>query len=90
MVVATSSAAIVSKMPYERWLADAPERKKRNDEVYAIVAKSNPAQADKMMIVPNGWDPDGYSWALALTTALQALAVLTMATARRRGRAISM
>lgn len=31
-----------------------------------------------------GWDPDGYSWALGLTAALQALAVLAMATARRR------
>jgi len=35
-----------------------------------------------------GWDPDGYSWALALTTALQALAALVMATAQRRARAI--
>jgi predicted MFS family arabinose efflux permease len=33
-----------------------------------------------------GWDPDGYSWALGLTAALQALAALVMATApRRRG-----
>jgi MFS family permease len=38
----------------------------------------------------DGWDPDGYSWALALTLALQALAALAMATAHRRGRAISM
>ncbi|TWT10928.1 nitrate/nitrite transporter [Reyranella sp. CPCC 100927] len=37
-----------------------------------------------------GWDPDGYSWALALTAAVQALAALVMATAHRRGRAISM
>ena len=37
----------------------------------------------------DGWDPDGYSWALALTVALQALAALVMATARRRGRAFS-
>ena len=37
----------------------------------------------------DGWDPDGYSWALALTAALQTLAALAMATARRRGRAIS-
>jgi len=36
----------------------------------------------------DGWDPDGYSWALGLTVALQALAALAMATARRRGRAI--
>ena len=38
----------------------------------------------------DGWDPDGYSWALALTVALQALAALVMATAQRRGRALSM
>jgi MFS family permease len=31
-----------------------------------------------------GWDPDAYSWALALTAALQALAALVMATASRR------
>jgi predicted MFS family arabinose efflux permease len=37
----------------------------------------------------DGWDPDGYSWALALTMALQALAVLVMATGQRRRRAIS-
>ena len=30
-----------------------------------------------------GWDPDGYSWALALTATLQALAALVMATAPR-------
>jgi MFS family permease len=30
-----------------------------------------------------GWDPDAYSWALALTAALQAIAVLVMATAPR-------
>ena len=33
-----------------------------------------------------GWDPDGYSWALGLTAALQALSALVMATAPRRGR----
>ena len=38
----------------------------------------------------DGWDPDGYSWALALTAAFQALAALVMATAHRRGHAISM
>ena len=38
----------------------------------------------------DGWDPDGYSWALAFTMALQALAALVMATAHRRGHAISM
>ena len=43
-----AAAAIVSKTPYERWLAEAPERKKRNEELYAIVAQSNPAQAAKM------------------------------------------
>lgn len=37
----------------------------------------------------DGWNPDGYSWALALTVALQALAALAMATARRRGRGLS-
>jgi sugar phosphate permease len=34
-----------------------------------------------------GWNPDGYSWALALTVALQAFAALMMATAQRPGRA---
>jgi MFS family permease len=38
----------------------------------------------------DGWDPDGYSWALALTAAFQALAAFVMATAHRRGHAISM
>jgi MFS family permease len=38
----------------------------------------------------DGWDPDGYSWALALTVALQAVAVLVMATAPRRRRVIPM
>ena len=37
----------------------------------------------------DGWDPDGYSWALALTATFQALAALAMATAHRRGQAIS-
>ncbi len=36
--------------------------------------------------VSGGWEPDAYSWALALTAALQALAALVMATARRRDR----
>jgi len=31
-----------------------------------------------------GWDPDGYSWALAMTAALQAAALLVLATALRR------
>jgi hypothetical protein len=43
-----AAAAIVSKTPYERWLEEAPERRKRNEELYAIVAQSNPAQAAKM------------------------------------------
>lgn len=38
----------------------------------------------------DGWDPDGYSWALALTAAFQAIAALVMATAHRRRPAISM
>ena len=32
-----------------------------------------------------GWDPDGYSWALGLTAALQALSALAMALPPRRG-----
>jgi hypothetical protein len=36
-----------------------------------------------------GWDPDAYSWALALSATLQALAAVAMATARRRDPAIS-
>jgi MFS family permease len=36
----------------------------------------------------DGWNPDGYSWALVLTAALQALAALVMATAHRRGRGL--
>ena len=43
-----AAAAIVSKTPYERWMEEAPERKKRNEELYAIVATTNPAQAAKM------------------------------------------
>jgi len=31
-----------------------------------------------------GWDPDGYSWALAMTAALQAVAALVLATAAAR------
>jgi MFS family permease len=37
----------------------------------------------------DGWAPDAYSWALALTAALQALAALAMATVRRREPAVS-
>jgi predicted MFS family arabinose efflux permease len=33
----------------------------------------------------DGWDPDAYSWALALTVVLQAFAALVMATAQRHG-----
>jgi hypothetical protein len=36
----------------------------------------------------DGWDPDGYSWALGLTVVLQALAALVMATGHRRGQAV--
>jgi predicted MFS family arabinose efflux permease len=36
----------------------------------------------------DGWNPDAYSWALALTVALQAFAALAMATAQRRRRAV--
>ena len=36
----------------------------------------------------DGWNPDGYSWALALTVAHQALAALAMATGHRRRRDI--
>jgi predicted MFS family arabinose efflux permease len=32
----------------------------------------------------DGWHPDAYSWALALTVAIQVVAVLAMATAQRR------
>jgi MFS family permease len=35
-----------------------------------------------------GWNPDGYSWALALTAAIQTLAVVAMATAQQRRRAV--
>ena len=35
-----------------------------------------------------GWDPDGYSWAMAMTAALQAIAALVMATAARRRRRV--
>ena len=38
----------------------------------------------------DGWHPDGYSWALVLTAALQALAAIVMATAQRYRRGISM
>jgi len=37
----------------------------------------------------DGWHPDGYSSALALTVALQGLAALVLATAQRRGRGVS-
>jgi MFS family permease len=38
----------------------------------------------------DGWAPEAYGWALALTAALQALAALAMATARRREPAMSL
>lgn len=37
----------------------------------------------------DGWNPDGYSWALVLTAALQTLAALALVTARRREPAVS-
>lgn len=43
-----TAAAIVSKTPYERWMEEAPERKTRHEELYAIVAKTDPSQAAKM------------------------------------------
>jgi hypothetical protein len=36
-----------SKTPYERWVEDASERKKRNEELYALIAMSSPEQAAK-------------------------------------------
>jgi hypothetical protein len=43
-----ATAAVVAKTPYERWMEEAPTRKKNNEELWAIVAQSNPAQAAKM------------------------------------------
>lgn len=37
--------ASFSKTPYERWVEEAPERKKRNEELFALIAKSSPAKA---------------------------------------------
>lgn len=39
--------AAFSKTQYQRWLEDAPERKKRNEELFAIIAASDLAQAAK-------------------------------------------
>jgi hypothetical protein len=39
--------AHLSTTPYERWIAEAPERRKRNEELFALIATSNPAQAAK-------------------------------------------
>jgi hypothetical protein len=39
--------ALMSKTPYERWIEEAPARKKRNEEMYALIAKVDPAQAAK-------------------------------------------
>ena len=36
-----------SKTQYQRWLEDAPARKNRNEEMFAIIARSDPAQAAK-------------------------------------------
>lgn len=41
-------AADLSKTPYQRWLEDAPARKKRNEELFALISRTNPAQAAKM------------------------------------------
>jgi hypothetical protein len=42
------AAAVWSKTPYERWMSEAPERRKRNEELYVIVGKTDPARAAKM------------------------------------------
>jgi hypothetical protein len=39
--------ADLSRTPYERWVDEAPERKKRNEELFALIARSNAAQAAK-------------------------------------------
>ena len=39
--------ADLSQTPYERWVADAAARKKQNEELFAVIASSNPAQAAK-------------------------------------------
>ena len=39
--------AHLSQTPYERWIAEAPERRKRSEELFALIATSNPAQAAK-------------------------------------------
>jgi hypothetical protein len=39
--------ADLSKTPYEIWLAEAPARKKQNEELFALIAANNPAQAAK-------------------------------------------
>jgi len=36
-----------SKTPYERWVEDAPERKKRNEELFALIARTSAEQAAK-------------------------------------------
>lgn len=43
-----AAATVAAKTPYERWLADAPERKKRNEELFAVIQQVNPAGAAKM------------------------------------------
>jgi hypothetical protein len=42
-----ATIAQLSTTQYEQWIADAPERKKRNDELFALIAQANPAQAAK-------------------------------------------
>ena len=39
--------ADLSRTPYERWIAEAPERRKQREELFAVIAASNPAQAAK-------------------------------------------
>lgn len=39
--------ADLSQTPYERWIAEAPERRKQHEELFALIATSNPAQAAK-------------------------------------------
>ena len=45
---AKAAAATLSKTPYERWMEDAPQRKKRNADLMATIEKVAPAQAAKM------------------------------------------
>lgn len=40
--------AHASKTQYQRWLEDAPARKKRNDEILAVLSRADPAEAAKV------------------------------------------